>query len=93
MGFYKLTSIRPIDLKFSIGQYEWSLPNNYRDKQKNTICGIYMFICNITNEVYIGSSVDLAVRIRYYLKPWNPLINKSIYNKDIIKIFYRRIYK
>jgi group I intron endonuclease len=32
--------------------------------------GVYAFICNVTNQYYIGSAVDLYNRLRDYHQPW-----------------------
>lgn len=31
--------------------------------------GVYMFICNVTNKLYIGSSINLADRMKQYYSP------------------------
>jgi len=78
----------------SIGR---NLNKNHKDSINNRFAGVYIFTNKINGEQYVGSSIDLASRVRYYFKPSvrsteNRLIIQSL-NKYEIENFTLSIYK
>lgn len=52
------------------------IARTHPDYKKNRLCGVYVWTNKVTGEHYVGSSVDLARRVRSYLSPQN-LINSD----------------
>ena len=49
----------------SIGR---NLSKSHKDSENNRFAGVYIFTNKLTGEEYVGSSINLGSRVRYYFK-------------------------
>lgn len=78
----------------SIGR---NLSKSHKDSENNRFAGVYIFTNKLTGEEYVGSSINLGSRVRYYFKASirnteNRLIIQSL-NDYGIENFTLAIYK